>query len=205
MLLRRLLLISVLTFLLLPLFGQKVYRKSLKKHRRDYKKEHRENPRSPLTKKNLRHVEFYNVDPNWRLDCTFERTADAQPFDMATYSGETRPYVRYGVATCPVANGESLRLEIYQNLSLRNIPTYREHLFLPFLDATNGDATYGGGRYLDLSISDIEEGEIEIDFNKSYNPYCAYSDGYSCPIPPTPNHLTVAVAAGERLSEHFKH
>lgn len=200
----RYVLLGVALLFALPVVGQRAYVKTLKKHRRNYKKEHRENPRSPLNKQNLRHVEFYRIDPNWRLDCTFERTADAQPFDMATYSGETRPYVRYGVATCSVEHAEPLRLEIYQNLSLRNLPAYQQHLFLPYLDATNGGATYGGGRYLDLSISDIQDGEIEIDFNKSYNPYCAYSDGYSCPIPPAPNHLDVAVAAGEQLSAYFR-
>lgn len=71
---------------------------------------------------------------------------------------------------------------------------YNDHLFLPFLDDTNGDATYGGGRYIDLRIpkNDI----IKIDFNTAYNPYCAYNGKYSCPIVPSENYLPVKVEAG---------
>ena len=62
------------------------------------------------------------------------------------------------------------------------------------MDKTNGKESYGGGRYLDLEIP--EDKIIILDFNKAYNPYCAYSDRYSCPIPPIENHLDVAINAG---------
>jgi uncharacterized protein (DUF1684 family) len=67
-------------------------------------------------------------------------------------------------------------------------------LFLPFLDNTNGDTTYGGGRYIDLRIP--EGDTIEIDFNKAYNPYCAYNSRYSCPIVPRENYLDTNIEAG---------
>jgi len=75
---------------------------------------------------------------------------------------------------------------------------YRDYLFLPFKDATNGDSTYGGGRYIDIRMSEINNNTLTIDFNKAYNPYCAYSDGFNCPVPPLENHLEVALEAGER-------
>jgi uncharacterized protein (DUF1684 family) len=79
------------------------------------------------------------------------------------------------------------------------IPKYRDYLFIPMKDQTSGKETYGAGRYLDASIKDIKDGKIALDFNKLYNPYCAFSEGYSCPIPPKENHLPVRIEAGEKL------
>jgi hypothetical protein len=73
---------------------------------------------------------------------------------------------------------------------------YAEHLFLPFNDATNGTTTYGGGRYLDLEIPKEGSKKIRIDFNKAYNPYCAYNHTFSCPIPPSENNLPIAIPVG---------
>ena len=81
---------------------------------------------------------------------------------------------------------------------MRLVPQFRNELFLPFKDKTNANGSYGGGRYIDIKISDIENGKVILDFNKAYNPWCAYSDGYSCPIPPKENHLKIAVTAGEK-------
>lgn len=75
---------------------------------------------------------------------------------------------------------------------------YADHLFIPFTDMTSGEESYENGRYIDLSIADVESGHFTIDFNKAYNPYCAYvSDLYNCPIPPKENHLSIKIKAGE--------
>ena len=71
-------------------------------------------------------------------------------------------------------------------------------MFLPFKDFTNNEGTYGGGRYINLLDTDIKNEKIEIDLNKSYNPWCAYSDGFNCPIPPRENHIEIEVNAGEK-------
>jgi uncharacterized protein len=77
---------------------------------------------------------------------------------------------------------------------------YKNYLFLPFTDATTGIETYESGRYIDLQINDIKNNEVLIDFNKAYNPYCAYVSGvYNCPVPPKENHLIVAILAGEKI------
>jgi len=76
---------------------------------------------------------------------------------------------------------------------------YKDHLFIPFTDATSGEETYESGRYIDLEIKDITNENVLIDFNKAYNPYCAYVSGkYNCPIPPNENRLIVAIRAGEK-------
>jgi uncharacterized protein (DUF1684 family) len=71
---------------------------------------------------------------------------------------------------------------------------YRDYLFLPFADLTNGEETYGGGRYLDLTIP--TGNTILLDFNKAYNPYCAYNPKYSCPLVPKQNRLDIPIIAG---------
>jgi uncharacterized protein (DUF1684 family) len=78
-----------------------------------------------------------------------------------------------------------------------NNPVYKDHLFLPFYDQSNGVESYGGGRYMDLKQTDIIDGQLELDFNKCYNPYCAYTTGYSCPIPPASNTLDFKILVGE--------
>jgi uncharacterized protein (DUF1684 family) len=79
-----------------------------------------------------------------------------------------------------------------------NDSTYKNYLFLLFTDATSGADSYGGGRYIDLSMQDIIDNSVLIDFNKAYNPYCAYASGYNCPIPPRENHIPFPIKAGEK-------
>ena len=90
--------------------------------------------------------------------------------------------------------GKEEQLTVYRNIDLSRLEGYRNYLFVPFTDLTNGESTYGGGRYLDLEGPLVEV--VELDFNRAYNPYCAYGGSYSCPIPPLENHLEVAVRAG---------
>ncbi len=154
------------------------------------------NPSSPLNKKGLKSVQFFPADERYFVPCQFSLTPDTVPFDLPTYSGVTRPYVKYGIAKFKL-DGVEHQLSIYRSLS-NTLPQYRDYLFVPFKDLSNGESTYGGGRYLDLRIKDIVDNELMLDFNKAYNPYCAYSDGYACPIPPDENHLQVSILVGEK-------
>jgi uncharacterized protein len=93
-------------------------------------------------------------------------------------------------------DGKPLKLAVYKSLGLV-VSTFENYLFVPFKDLTNGKESYGGGRYVDLQKTDIKDGKIVLDFNKCYNPYCAFAAGYSCPIPPKENYLNLAIEAGE--------
>ncbi len=166
------------------------------KHRAEYMQGFLTNPRSPLDSSDLGKLRFFAPNEKYRVACTFQRTQDEQPFDLPTYSGITRLYVKYGVLSFEI-DGQKLQLAVYKNLSFGNNPIYVQHLFLPFRDATNDETTYGGGRYIDLKISDVEAAVPIIDFNKCYNPWCHYSDGFNCPIPPSENTLDMAIQAGE--------
>ncbi|HFA52126.1 MAG TPA: DUF1684 domain-containing protein [Bacteroidetes bacterium] len=174
------------------------YTQSIAHHREEYKKEFLADERSPLKKEDLKNLRFYKPDESYKVKCSFERTPDEQPFELPTYSGITKTYVKYGVLAFEL-QGKPQQLAVYRSLRLMLMPQYRDYLFLPFRDATNGETTYGGGRYLELKISEVESGSFYLDFNKCFNPWCAYSDGYNCPIPPVENTLEIAVLAGEKL------
>ncbi|MEL7123728.1 MAG: DUF1684 domain-containing protein [Bacteroidota bacterium] len=193
--------ISIFLFFLFVVFvnaqTDKTYKKALKEHRKSYKKAFVENDQGPLDNKGVKKMDFYKANESFIVEAAVELTPDSKPFEMATYSGITKTYRKYATLSFEI-NGEPHQLAVYQNMKLMRMPMYRNRLFLPFKDATNGDDTYGGGRYIDMSTNNIVDGKIEIDFNKAYNPYCAYSDGYNCPVPPLENHLKSAILVGEK-------
>ncbi len=174
------------------------FAEEISQHREAYKQGFLHDERSPLQAEDLPDLRFYEPDEAYRVSCTFERTPDEKPFELPTYSGITKTYLKYGVLTFEL-KGETHQLAVYQSLALRGMPQYAQYLFLPFRDLTNDETTYGGGRYMDLKMSDLESGDAAIDFNKAYNPWCHYSDGYNCPIPPTENSLKTAIEAGEKM------
>lgn len=151
---------------------------------------------SPLPdryRKDFEGLDFFQPDTSFRVIASLERTADAIPFMMPTTTDRLSEEVVYGVANFTL-NGQKYSLEVYQNLELKETAEYKDYLFLPFLDNTNGDETYAGGRYLDLAIP--EGNSVILDFNRAYNPYCAYNKKYSCPIVPKRNYLNTKIMAG---------
>ncbi|AKA34180.1 MAG: DUF1684 domain-containing protein [Muricauda sp.] len=151
---------------------------------------------SPLPdryRKDFEGLDFFDPDTNYIVKARFERTPDAKPFMMPTTTDRKTEEVVYGIAHFEL-NGKKHRLEVYQTLDLIDEEGFEDYLFLPFLDETNGDETYGGGRYIDLKIPIGDT--LVIDFNKAYNPYCVYSKKYSCPLVPRQNYLRTSVRAG---------
>jgi uncharacterized protein len=169
----------------------------IRQHRETYKNEFLSTANSPLQARDLPYLHFYEPDSSYRLQATFVATPGSEPFALLTYSGEQKQYVKYGELRFELS-GKQDTLSVYQSLDLRRMPQYRDYLFVPFKDLTNGAETYGGGRYLDFRIRDVQATPCVLDFNKAYNPYCAYSEGYSCPIPPRENHLSRHIEAGEK-------
>ena len=170
----------------------------LSRHRETYKKDLLAASGGPLTEEgDLAYVQFYAPDSTYRITASVERIPNAQPFEMPTYNGKTRPHVAYALLSFKI-NGKPQQLTLYRNLNAIRLPQFRDYLFLPFKDATSGTETYGGGRYLDLRVGDIQNGQVTLDFNKAYNPYCAFVEGYPCPIPPKNNVLAVPIKAGEQ-------
>ncbi|MEP2057020.1 MAG: DUF1684 domain-containing protein [Maribacter litoralis] len=144
-------------------------------------------------------LDFFAPDTNYIVEAKLIRTPDALPFSMPTTTGRESTEVVYGIAKFTL-NGKEHELEIYQSPELITQDKYEDYLFLPFTDKTNGEETYGGGRYLDLRIPNGST--IVLDFNKAYNPYCAYNKKFSCPIVPKVNHLDTEIRVGVKAFEH---
>ncbi len=143
-------------------------------------------------------LSFFPINMKYRVIARFEKTESNAWFLMPTSGTLKKTYRVYGTFHFQVA-GKPQQLRIYQSQDLLQNDQYKNYLFLPFTDATSGKETYHGGRYLDLTFDDIHGNEVILDFNKAYNPYCAYVTGrYNCPIPPPENHLTIALEAGEK-------
>lgn len=148
----------------------------------------RRDPYSPIEdRQSFTGLNYYPPDPQYRYTLSL-RPVEPEPLTFQTSTGDERVYLKIGTVEFKV-EGQPAQLAVYKS---------EEHndLFLPFRDATSGTETYGAGRYLEPA--EIANGEILLDFNLAYNPYCAYSEAYSCPLPPLENWLKVAIQAGEK-------
>lgn len=132
-------------------------------------------------------LSYYPFNSSLRLELPFDRDVPDEPIVVDTSTGESQEYRRAGTVRFEV-EGQPAALTIYQG----------EHgaLFLPLRDATSGGETYGAGRYLEPTL--IDDGRVLVDFNYLYNPYCAYNEAWSCPLPPRENWLSVPIRAGEQ-------
>ena len=174
-------------------FAQKSYNDSIEAYYRKYVKEH-----EVVTGKDKELMSFFAVNEKYRIVCGFERTTNSPWFRMESSGPIKKNYRVYGIIHFTI-NDTVVALNIYQGQDLMTTKQYKDHLFIPFTDATSGDETYESGRYIDMEIKDIANDKVLIDFNKAYNPYCAYVSGkFNCPIPPAENRLIVAIRAGEK-------
>ncbi|WBV59939.1 DUF1684 domain-containing protein [Chryseobacterium camelliae] len=180
--------------------------KEIRKFQKNLNDEYLNPKETPLRGENFTHFKkhpFFPIDLKYRIQAKFVKTENPVPFDLPTSSGKTKSYQEFGKAIFEL-DGTSYTLMIYQSLDLMKMEKYKDHLFLPFRDATNSKETYGGGKYLDLKIP--EDNSIILDFNQSYHPYCAYNAyDYNCPIVPEENKLPVEIRAGVMYEDVYHH
>jgi len=150
-----------------------------------------ESPLVDSVKTNFSGLNYFDVDARFKVRARLDKIDNRETITMGTSDGKQVNYRRYAWAHFEISD-TPLRLLLLRSLD----PEDNDYLFLPFGDLTNGNDTYGGGRYLDL---DLPRGNsLEIDFNKAYSPYCAYNQSYSCPLPPSENRLPLSIRAGEK-------
>lgn len=136
-------------------------------------------------------LDYFEPNLDYKIVARFEEIEEPEILALATNDDGKKEFLTYGYATFEL-DDTSHRLLILENAE-------EETLFLPFGDATSAGETYGGGRYLDVKHNGGRT--IVLDFNKAYNPYCAYGVDYTCPLPPKENLLSVAIRAGEKAWE----
>jgi uncharacterized protein (DUF1684 family) len=178
-------------------FGQEKFDAvSVTKFQKVINSEYADGKTSPLSAEDLavfKTLDFYPINEKFFVTAKFVRTENEKPFEMKT-TGERKPmYVKYGEAYFTL-DGKDFKLNIYKNIELSKKEEYKDYLFLPFSDLTCGNESYIGGKYIDMKVPQSET--IVIDFNTSYNPYCAYSHKYSCPKVPLENDLNIEIKAG---------
>jgi len=171
-------------------FSPEQYIAALEAQRREKDYYFKHDHYSPIgDRPNFSQLSYYPPNPAYRYVLPLQEAAQPEELIFQTSTGDEQPYYRIGVVEFEV-EGEPARLAVYRS-------AHHDGLFLPFRDATSGRETYGAGRYLEPV--DLGDGKLLVDFNQAYNPFCAYSDDYSCPLPPFENHLkSVAIRAGEK-------
>ena len=170
--------------------------KSVEKFQKEINAEYADAKTSPLTAADLatfKSLDFYPISEKFFVTATFVRTEKEKPFGMKTSTERTPSYVKYGEVHFTI-DGRPLKLNVYKNIELSKKKEFKNYLFLPFSDLSSGNESYIGGKYIDLKIPKGET--IAIDFNTSYNPYCAYNHKYSCPKVPLENDLNIEIRAG---------
>jgi len=191
--------ILTLVFLMLLNFGfgqEKFDRTSVENFQKELNTEYADAKTSPLMAEDLavfKALDFYPINEKFFVTAKFIRTEDEKPFEMKTSTDRKPLYVKYGEAHFMI-DGKSFQLNVYRNIELSKKEEYKDYLFLPFSDLTSGKESYIGGKYIDMKTPKGET--IIIDFNTSYNPYCAYNPKYSCPKVPLENDLNIEIRAG---------
>jgi len=145
---------------------------------------------SPFSREDFGGLKYFEPNPEFRLETELHRNPAPGSAMMTTSKGTRQLFNNIGYFELSI-EGRSVRLNAYQSAE-RDDPS----IFIPFRDATSGKESYGAARYLDLEVE--HDDKYAVDFNYAYNPYCAYSDAYVCPLPPTENWLSVAIRAGEK-------
>ena len=140
-------------------------------------------------------LQYFSPDENYHVLAEFMTDTSTPIFQMPTTTDRKPNYRIYGYARFNIMD-TLCKLTVYQNVDFKNSAEYDNTLFVPFNDNTNGLYTYGGGRYMDIEIPITDS--MQLDFNEAYNPYCAYSSRWSCPLVPFENDLNVSIFAGEK-------
>ena len=193
------LILSLFIFSAFSISAQNAHTKEIKNHQYEQNLDFHNKEKSPLTKEDLKTftaLDFYEIDKKYKVLAKLVKEENPVVFGMPTTTDRKPLYIKYGTLTFTI-DGKEQQLPVYQNKDFNRDPQYKDNLFIPFTDKTSGTTSYGGGRFLDVLTTDEKpNGTIEVDFNKAYNPYCAYSGRYSCPITPKENHITVEIRAG---------
>lgn len=166
---------------------------SFRRHRDHFLGHDEDSPLTPEDREGFTGIDYFPERQDLALELPLDTTGEGigEVVRLMTSDGEERDFQRAGRVHFEV-EGAPATLTVFREVG-------RGRFFVPFKDATTGKTTYGAGRYLDPRAK--PDGTLVLDLNYAYNPYCAYSDGWSCPMPPIENILRVPIEAGERSFE----
>lgn len=174
----------------------KAYISEIEKERLSKDEEMKNSPGSPFAQDTAAHwapLKYYPVTPEFVFTSKVVPYPSADTVTVMGTKGEARKYIRFGYLTLQHRN-EQYKMNVYKGRSRSG----EEYAALWFTDETTNKTTYGVGRYLDFELNPDPEFEYTVDFNKAYNPYCAYSARFSCAVPNKEDHLALEITAGEK-------
>jgi uncharacterized protein len=198
------LLISLLCAILISVFCFAQIKKSstdIEQWQTKINKEYSTRTTSPLRSgdfKNFVTLPFFDNNSSLRVVATLKMSSSKEEIPFKTTTTSVQIYTKYADAVFNL-KGMKYQLSLYQSKDLLDSKEFADYLFLPFTDSTNGVETYTGGRYIDLKLPKNKK-TIIIDFNKAYNPYCAYNTMFSCPKVPAENNLPLKIEAGVKYT-----
>jgi len=163
-----------------------------RKKTHEFMKTSQESPFYPSDQQNFPGLSYYPPDINYRVRAVLDPLPGRDILTLQTSDGKETNFIKYAHAIFTL-EGKECNLLILRPLPITN----QNQFFIPFTDETSAVETYGAGRYLELRFPPGSQ-SITLDFNQAYNPYCAYNEKFSCPLPPSQNHLTLAIRAGEK-------
>ncbi|MFC4358709.1 DUF1684 domain-containing protein [Halobium salinum] len=177
------------------------WRSDLQTHRDEKDEFLREHPHSPLPegeREGFEGLDYFDPDPAYRFELDLQEADEKETLTVETTTDGVREYVAWGVFRFDL-DEEEHTLRAFRNAG----DDEDEGFWLPFRDGTSGEETYGAGRYVDLDADEdrTDDGRWVVDFNRAYNPFCAYSAAYECPLVPASNWLETRIEAGEKTYE----
>jgi uncharacterized protein (DUF1684 family) len=154
----------------------------------------RNDEKSPFVEQNVAFngLNYFDVDESFKVKASIEVLEDGKVYDLRTSDDKVKTYQAVAILHFDIVGS-------HQDLTLLQ-SAVDGHFFLSFYDETSAITTYGAGRYLEVDYKKGQQ-QVVLDFNKAYNPYCAYTEGYSCPVPPPENNITIPINAGEKNYE----
>ena len=191
--------VAVIGIIFYSLQGTRVdasaYAAQLRKARSEKNRGFRQSPESPIPeaqRARFDSLNYYSAEVAFVVEAALSHNAHPDTTLIQMSDNRAEKYLRWGQAKFRI-DAQAQQLAVYLKADGKD-----STLFVPFTDLTNGHDTYGGGRYLDVPLPAPEAKTAELDFNRAYNPFCAYNNAYSCPVPPAENRLQVAIRAGEK-------
>lgn len=190
-------LLLIFTFLFTENEGNNDYQAEIikKRNAKDrFFEDSKDSPLSDLQKKQFSKLTYFEIDPNYKVKADLELLNSDSNFVIMMTKNESSNFLKYAYADFVLQN-KKYRLTIFKGTEKHN----QNYFFIPFTDQSNGKDSYEVGRYLEIKKPQNNLKELFLDFNEAYNPYCAYNKEFSCPIPPSENHLETSVLAGEKM------
>jgi uncharacterized protein (DUF1684 family) len=184
--------IAILAYLSIP-SAKPVYETGadVAKIRSDKNENFRNSDESPIQDKAaFKGLNYYPFNKEYIVDFVLEKAKKAETVELKMTDGTTEKLIFFGFIQAEFKSF-TLKLKLYQHED--------GNFFLPFKDKTAPTETYGGGRFLDLPLTNVKNNRLRVDFNLAYNPYCAYNEDFACPIPPAENTLPIRIEAGEKI------